>query len=86
MTDALDLAQLLHNAEALRIPPQDVERILRHVDTYESGNQPAALADLDCAYRVGACKVGEEWHYNGTPMGRYKGWTVLYWRKDGRNV
>lgn len=79
---AADLAALLYRAEELRIPPQDVGRILRHVETYTPSAQPAALEDLDCAYRVGACQVGEEWHFSGEQLGRHKGWTVLYWLKS----
>jgi len=83
-SDALDLAALLYRAEELRIPPQDVERILKHVETYTVDATPAALNDLDCDYRVGACMVGDEWLYNGERMGAYKGRMVLYWAKGGR--
>jgi len=84
VTDPAAIAALLYRAEELRIPPQDVERILKHVELATESGSPAALDDLDCDYRVGVCMAGDEWLYNGERMGVYKGRMVLYWPKGGR--
>lgn len=82
--EALELAELASAAKALGIGMRDFERILRHVETYTRKLQPAALEDLECAYRVGACMAGDEWLFNGTRIGQHKGRTVLYWPKGER--
>jgi hypothetical protein len=79
--EALELAQLAAAAKSLGIRMRDLERILRHAETVTGTDSPAALADLDCDYRVGAVMLASRRWFGGDDLGTFKGRALLYWRK-----
>jgi hypothetical protein len=65
---------------------RDVRRIQAMAETVEHGYAPAALADLDVPYRVGACMAGEETRTSGKYLGEWAGRTLLWWEMNEREA
>lgn len=63
---------------------RDVTRIQRMAEQVTEIHAPAALADLDVPYRVGACWPGTEWTSSGRVLGEWKGRTLLWWAMNER--
>lgn len=63
---------------------RDVRRIQAIAEATEPGDQPAALADLDVPYRVGACMPGHEGYQSGRVLGEWAGRTLLWWPMNKR--
>ena len=65
---------------------RDVRRIQALAEATSSGAQPAALADLDVPYRVGACMPGHEGYVSGQILGEWAGRTLLWWPMNDREA
>lgn len=63
---------------------RDVRRIQALAEATVAGGQPAALADLDVPYRVGACMPGQESYVSGQILGEWAGRTLLWWPMNER--
>ncbi len=63
------------------ITDRDWRRIKAHALSITETNMPAALADLDCPYRVGACLPGWETRFSGEVIGKFRGRPILVWPK-----
>jgi hypothetical protein len=65
---------------------RDVRRIQAMAETVEHGEAPAALADLDVPFRVGACMPGQESRSTGKYLGEWAGRTLLWWEMGERET
>jgi hypothetical protein len=63
---------------------RDVRRIQAMAENCTRGHEPAALADLDVPYRVGACLPGAEGYSSGQLLGEWKGRSLLWWAMNER--
>jgi hypothetical protein len=63
---------------------RDVLRIKALAEAVEGLSSPAALADLDTPYRVGAVRAGEESRTSGQVLGHWAGRVLVYWKMSGR--
>lgn len=63
---------------------RDVRRIQAMAELVSDNHAPAALADLDVPYRVGACPPGTEWTSTGKVLGEWAGRTLLWWPMNER--
>jgi len=63
---------------------RDVRRIQMMAETVTDCHQPAALADLDVPFRVGACMAGKDSYSSGQVLGEWAGRTLLYWEMNSR--